>query len=913
MSVVRGRAARNVLRARLYGEPAPDGVVHRAYDPDRNDRTPRGFLADAGSVETTNWLWAEPAAADGDPPAGDSRHVPALTDPAAYRLQANVPLARGLTSAEIHATPAAGAASARSDDYYRLSADVVMRGGIASGVVYPGALCEIARRFRLRSLGGSSAGAIAAAAGAAAELGRMRLDLTAEVAGTPDSDPAPTTGPARPPDSSDPDAGGHAPRFGQGFVGLAELTAWVAESDRADSGESRTPPASAGDGPPQFRVAGLFQPASATRPLFRFVLTVLERRYRTAAVLLPFAAGPVFGALAGVGIVLVLLALAGAGPTMPRDPSALAVAALLLGAPTLLTAGAVVVTAPEHYLPGGLLLGAGAVAAGNVTVVLADTRSTSTVVWVWIAALGAWVVAAVMTLTLIMIPVVRTLLAYERHRYGLLGGADPAPAGRLSRALDAVAGLPAGRPVTLWLEQVLDDLAGQPDGESLRFGHLWLGDEYRPPGDRPEGLEIRLCRAAGDSGLRRVNLELIASELTEGLAYRIPADTARSAPDITRDCLVDPHELCDERRGRLFSARVIAALADRADHPAHEGCPYETPAAPADEQKSPLPHIWDLPVVFAVRCSMALPGVFQAIPLHTRQAPDDLADEFGRTLDPPERSTPSPTRPMWFSDGGLTSNFPVHLFDSPLPRWPTLGINLGKQPPREPARAGSATDRPDKAKGAEKADGAAPAAAGPPRPPDVTMPLDGHGVRRGRSIGQGVHHLIGAMFSTSRNWRDNELSLSPPFAGRIAEVRLASGEGDMNIRMTAEDVAALTLRGIVAGARLRRRWEHDQIWHRHQWLRMSDSSPSGRQLLDQAREADALQLYAQYLARRTEAVEEMYSRLVVGDPFATVDPLEPRWAEEVAQVWAELAGRRGTAPRSAAPAYLPKLTSRTPG
>jgi predicted acylesterase/phospholipase RssA len=53
-----------------------------------------------------------------------------------------------------------------------LECDLVMKGGITSGVVYPLAVCELARVYRLRAVGGSSAGAIAAAAAAAAELGR---------------------------------------------------------------------------------------------------------------------------------------------------------------------------------------------------------------------------------------------------------------------------------------------------------------------------------------------------------------------------------------------------------------------------------------------------------------------------------------------------------------------------------------------------------------------------------------------------------------------------------------------------------------------------------------------------------------------------------------------------------------------
>ena len=50
--------------------------------------------------------------------------------------------------------------------------DVVMKGGITSGVLYPTALHAIGQRYRIRGVGGASAGAIGAALGAAAEYGR---------------------------------------------------------------------------------------------------------------------------------------------------------------------------------------------------------------------------------------------------------------------------------------------------------------------------------------------------------------------------------------------------------------------------------------------------------------------------------------------------------------------------------------------------------------------------------------------------------------------------------------------------------------------------------------------------------------------------------------------------------------------
>ena len=50
--------------------------------------------------------------------------------------------------------------------------DIILKGGTTSGIVYPAAIATLATHYRLRSIGGTSAGAIAAAAAAAAELGR---------------------------------------------------------------------------------------------------------------------------------------------------------------------------------------------------------------------------------------------------------------------------------------------------------------------------------------------------------------------------------------------------------------------------------------------------------------------------------------------------------------------------------------------------------------------------------------------------------------------------------------------------------------------------------------------------------------------------------------------------------------------
>jgi len=57
--------------------------------------------------------------------------------------------------------------------------DLVMKGGITSGVIYPAAAVRLSSKYRFKNIGGTSAGAIAAAVTAAAELGRRtQISLT---------------------------------------------------------------------------------------------------------------------------------------------------------------------------------------------------------------------------------------------------------------------------------------------------------------------------------------------------------------------------------------------------------------------------------------------------------------------------------------------------------------------------------------------------------------------------------------------------------------------------------------------------------------------------------------------------------------------------------------------------------------
>jgi hypothetical protein len=65
--------------------------------------------------------------------------------------------------------------------------DIVMKGGVTSGIVYPGAVCRLAKNYRFQSIGGTSAGAIAASLTAAAEYARSQgRDVFSDIGKAPD-------------------------------------------------------------------------------------------------------------------------------------------------------------------------------------------------------------------------------------------------------------------------------------------------------------------------------------------------------------------------------------------------------------------------------------------------------------------------------------------------------------------------------------------------------------------------------------------------------------------------------------------------------------------------------------------------------------------------------------------------------
>lgn len=693
-------------------------------------------------------------------------------------------------TAVLDRSPADALATLSPDElatYRACSVDLTMSGGATSAVVYPLAVCEIARAARVRNVGGASAGAIAAAATAAAELGRSRL-----AAGTvqqPNVDEANASA-AEPstadPSTADPSTADPSTSVGHvqpGFAGLAGIVAWLAEAHPRDGG------------PDQHRLASLFQPARATRRLWAVVVPLLRGRLWAVLprTLVAFGWGWALGvAVVVVGGVAATAALLPAGGAAARIAAALAVLvglALVLAGTIgvgLAVHAAVVhgrtqsrlaqrpaaqrellqVTSATPRSPGRRLLGlwAGLVALGVVLVVLAGARALLAGVPVGVAviALGGGLLA---------LAAARMLGEAEALHYGVLSGATRAPT--------------APRPLVTWLDETLSELAGQP-GRPLTFGDLWFGDG---PVDSV---------AATDPRRRRTNLELITSDLTQqrSVSFPLPPHAVLRAqgtgvPHVRRDDLL---ELFGEDLTQRLCPAETAVEAWESDHDGRRR-PITV---------HPLPEPADLPVIVAVRASLALPGLFTAVRTYRLRGPATVRDDLGASLRTPEGPltwppdvAPGPVaEPVWLADGGITSNFPVQLFDTLLPQWPTLGLNLGPHPAGFEAQ-------------------------------DVWLPQDWQAaLPPAVPVGPSALGLLAAVLDTARTWRDRANTASPSTRGRVAWVRLGAGEGGTSLFMGRDVVASLGLRGALAGARLRQRYrlgtgfEASLGWQRDRWLRL---------------------------------------------------------------------------------------------
>lgn len=200
-----------------------------------------------------------------------------------------------------------------------------------------------------------------------------------------------------------------------------------------------------------------------------------------------------------------------------------------------------------------------------------------------------------------------------------------------------------------------------------------------------------------------------------------------------------------------------------------------------------------LPIIIGVRMSLSFPILLSAIKLYK------------------ETASACVLIPCWFTDGGITSNFPVSLFDDPLPACPTFAIDL--IPPNDPVLF----SLPDNE-----------------TPPDpLWWYKEGHTPTVSqRSLASvlgwqpGLSQLLGfvsALFDTARNWRDNSYVILPGYRDRVARVHVPSSAGGLNLAMPPESILELSNRGEAAAQELTRRFAidstHPMNWQHHQRMR----------------------------------------------------------------------------------------------
>ncbi|MFZ0031316.1 MAG: hypothetical protein WAK84_05535 [Candidatus Cybelea sp.] len=310
--------------------------------------------------------------------------------------------------------------------------------------------------------------------------------------------------------------------------------------------------------------------------------------------------------------------------------------------------------------------------------------------------------------------------------------------------------------LTAWLANAIDSLAGvQGREEPLTFADLWgpQAAAASPTSDTHEDAYARdLQRAA-----REINLETITTNLTHGRPYRFPFET--------NVFYFDPADF-----RKLFPARIVDHMVKKSRKPSGND-PTEPARMESALPRLPLPEAGDLPIVVAARMSLSFPLLISAVPLY--------AVDWGLQYNEDNRSAPRFEK-CWFSDGGLSSNFPIHLFDSPIPTRPTFAFDLDAFP------LGQDEDS-DQCK-------------------NVSMPNRNGNLletwTRFEHPAPSLGGFLGAILNAMQNWQDNMQSRIPGFRDRIVHVYLNAAEGGMNLNMSPELLEKLAARGTCAGQRL---------------------------------------------------------------------------------------------------------------
>ena len=184
-----------------------------------------------------------------------------------------------------------------------------------------------------------------------------------------------------------------------------------------------------------------------------------------------------------------------------------------------------------------------------------------------------------------------------------------------------------------WLHKGIQGAAGLPLDQVLTFRDLWDA----PCGPTPNYVPTNNIGYT----YRSIDLRMVTTNISHGRPYGLPLSE-------TSDELF----FLEDELKLFFPKSIIQHLVNHSP---------EKIVGKSGKSFHRLPSA-DMPIVVATRLSLSFPILFKAVPLWARTPKRALNNIFHR---------------CWFSDGGICSNFPIHQFDAAVPRWPTFGIMLG--------------------------------------------------------------------------------------------------------------------------------------------------------------------------------------------------------------------------------------------
>lgn len=349
---------------------------------------------------------------------------------------------------------------------------------------------------------------------------------------------------------------------------------------------------------------------------------------------------------------------------------------------------------------------------------------------------------------------------------------------------------------TDWLATKIDEIAGL----DRRKRPLLFGDLRRGPAHSSHD------RADGDW----LDLRMMTTCLSQARPYELPFKS--------KEYYFDPEEW-----ERLFPKKVMDALvADKQDAievmPGPNGALIATRVwRPRDQRVGSrrrlhrLPSTDELPVVVAMRLSLSFPLLISAVPMYGRNfrvRPSELTPAAHERIRPEDKKLRGMfLEKLWFSDGGLCSNFPVAMFDAALPTRPTFALNLGRvDRSRDDGQTAYRLARNNN-------EGM--------YPPHFAIDETGVGA---------LTDFAGAMLSASRGWSDNVHLQIPGYRDRIVEVLQTKEEGGLNLFMSSKEIEALAAKGVKAAHGIMAQFEERRYppgspvktatgWDNHRWIR----------------------------------------------------------------------------------------------